>query len=68
MMTRDDLQSLDARERAWLAALARGPVAWADRRQFPFPVVTLLRAGLAFRSVLGFTITPKGHDVLERVA
>lgn len=65
---RDERQNLDDRERAWLADLARGPVSWGPRRQFPPSIVNLLRAGLAFRSVVGFTITPLGEEVLERVS
>lgn len=64
----DDRFNLTARERAWLAHLARGPMSWALRRQLPFGLVTLLHAGLAFRAGTLLTITPRGSDVLERVS
>lgn len=61
----DSREQLGADSREWLRQL---PVEWAKKRPMPSALLTLIQQGLAFRSVVGVTITTKGEDVLNRVS
>lgn len=63
----DERQSLNARERELLAALARRPLSLSERRTLPNEYRALVNKGLAFWSHSLVSVTPLGEEVLERV-
>lgn len=63
----DERQSLTAKEREALAAIARRPVSYGDRRNTPSEWRALLAQGLIFWSHSLVSVTTKGEEVLERV-
>lgn len=63
----DERQSLDKREREYLARLSRAPESYGDRRNSTSEQRSLLSKGLIFWSHSLISITTKGEEVLERV-
>ncbi len=64
----EERQSLDRREREYLARLGRGAESYSDRRNATAEQRSLLAKGLIFWSHSLISITTKGEEVLERVA
>lgn len=63
-----DFHSVSAESRSWLVALSLEPVKWGVNRPMPLALQALVHKGLAFRSALLLSITPKGEEVLERIS